>query len=113
MSTVTGRIAGKALLVIDKQDSRYIPYVVRPLILTPYARKEGENWAHEGAQEDIEACFISGHIQIGAMKRMAVGDRIRLAVTYELIYSRDYWGEHDVDLELHRCRLLRYQKGKP
>jgi hypothetical protein len=45
-----------------------------------------------------------------AAYRMAVGDRIRVLVHYEIHFSYDEWsGEHDMELYYERERVLRRQ----
>lgn len=44
-----------------------------------------------------------------AAYKMEVGDRIRVLVHYELHFTTDYWGEHDMELYYERERVLRRQ----
>lgn len=103
-------IKGKALLVIDKLDSKYVPWEVQVYI---------QSCSHEDAywiNDDFSLLETDALPLPDAAYKMNVGDRIRVAVTYEFHYIRgDGWTTDD-DIELHytKQRVLRRQpyRGK-
>jgi hypothetical protein len=97
---------GKALLVITRNEdvSGY------HWDITPYI--QSINTDDPGGEVNEAFYFIMSHDYHpapAAAYRMDVGDTIRVAVTFELHFSRDYWGECDSDLYLTKERVLRKQ----
>lgn len=45
--------------------------------------------------------------------KLAIGEVVRVHVVFEFSFSTDYFGEHDVDLEYSKQRVLRRQYPKP
>lgn len=101
-------ISGKALLVITSNGASYGADV--------YAFVQsatGGKYAHECAHEDLPMLVESyGLSPLKAFERMPEGETIRVAVAFDLVYSKDYWGECDVDLVIRKVRVLRRQKAR-
>lgn len=99
---------GKALLVIDRlhtDDPNKFHWDIHPFVLTGATEDPGDEI------NNAFWCMSWDSIQApAAAYKMQVGDRIRVAVTYEIHFSYDnYSGEHDMNLYLTKERVLRYQ----
>lgn len=105
-------IRGKALLVIDRLNSEHVRYDIHAFIrsCTP-----GTDASYDCVQEAFWCAACGAHSVPNAAYKMQIGDRLRIAVTYQLTYTQDYWGEWDSDLVYLKERVLRRQpyKGKP
>jgi len=101
----TSLITGKALLVIERLDSKYVPFRVDAFIQSAV----GGPCARECASEDFGLLATESLPVPSAVLKLKVGDRVRVHVVYEFCYTQDYWGEWDVDLTYHKQRVRRWQ----
>lgn len=101
---------GKALLIIDRLEPtnpKEYQWDIHPIILSL-------NKDDPGGEVDEAFSFIMQygyHIPPAAAYKMAIGDRIRVAVTFELHFTKgDGWTtDDDSDLYLIKERVLRRQ----
>lgn len=101
---------GKALLVMDRlhtENPKDFRWDIHHCVFTG----AGED---KDPGDEIGNAFwcmeTDNHPAPAAAYKMAVGDRIRIAVTFEIHFSHDsYTGEWDCDMYLTRERVLRYQ----
>lgn len=104
-------VAGKALLVIYRDDAErfWITVHVQHVTHSSTSRAGALEWVREefGLMEwDVRALP-------GCTRRMAVGDTMRVAVTFNIEGWASGWdGEGDSSLELIKSRCLRHQKCK-
>ena len=96
---VTRIISGKALLVIERRDCEADRY-------------ETNAFGRWNLADDL-GLIGDGLPGPGCVWRLKLqpGERVRVAVSFYLVYSTDYWGECDVDIEYRRCRVLRRQRA--
>lgn len=100
-------VKGKALLVITKTSEKRDRYDTWPFI----QHYSGAWQDRDSAQEDL--CIVgSGHPLPISGKRMKLGETVRVAVTFEIHYHSDYWGEWDSKLTYSKVKVLRRQKPK-
>lgn len=101
-------ITGKALLVIESSGANYSPGVHAFI-----QSAQGGEYAHECAYEDLPMLVeFDGLPGLKPFKKMPEGEVLRVAISFTLVYTKDYWGECDVNLEVNRCRVLRRQKPR-
>ena len=101
-------ISGKALLVIERLDSKWVKFRVHPFIQSCSGGDDGRDCV----QGDFSCCDTDSLPLPNAAYKMQPGDVIRVAVTYEFTYTCDYWGEWDVDLTYRKQRVLRRQPAR-
>ena len=102
------RIRGKALLVIERLDSKWVPFDVTPFIQScSDPRPEGRDCV----KEDFQMCSSVLPLPSIAHK-LKVGEVARVSVVYEFEYTTDYWGESDVYLTYHKERVLRRHRAR-
>lgn len=95
---------GKALLTIERLNSKWVPYDVYTTILTGY---------YDYVHEEFQLLETDSLPLPDAAYKLKVGEKITVAVSWEFHYSQDYWGEHDVDLYYNRQRVIkRYKRIK-
>lgn len=98
---------GKALLVIDRVEASgndKFQWDIHPIVLSLNRNDPG------GEVDEAFSIMRYNYFPApSAAYKMNVGDRIRVAVTFEIHYSQDYEGEWDMDLYLNRERVLRRQ----
>lgn len=99
------QIVGKALLVIERTDSKYTPLEIHPFIQSA----AGGEWAHECAGEDV--CYLHQDDLPKRVRQLKEGERARVAVTFEIVYTQDYWGECDMEVFIHKAKVLRIQRA--
>lgn len=104
-------IKGKALLVIDKLDCQYVPWDVTVFIQS-CNYENAYDWINEWwSLLDTDSLPLPD-----AAYKMNVGDRIRVAVTYEFhyIYGDGWSTDDDIELYYTKQRVLRRQpyRGK-
>lgn len=97
---------GRALLIIDRLNTeRGFQWDIDARVF----RLNGED--HGGEVDEAFSCMAYDCLTApAAAYKMAIGDRIRVLVHFEIHYSYDpYSGEHDMDMYLDRQRVLRRQ----
>lgn len=97
---------GRALLIMDRLDTeRGFHWDIDARILSLNGEDPG------GEVGEAFSCMEYDCIAAPpAAYRMAVGDRIRVLVHFEIHYSYDsYSGEHDMDMYFERIKVLRRQ----
>lgn len=105
MSDGTGVVKGKALLVIERLDSKLVPFEVAVFIQScSLPNKEEAVFS-----DDFGLLNTDTLPNPDAAYKLKVGGRVWVSVVYEFEYTRDYWGEYDVDLHYHRQRVLKRQ----
>lgn len=99
-------IFGKALVVVTSNGTGCLPCV------HAFIRSAtGGEYALDAAHEDLPMLVeLYGLPPLKSFKKLPEGEKVRAAISFSLVYTRDYWGECDVDLELHKVRVLRRQK---
>lgn len=101
-------IIGKALLVIESGGPEYSPSVHAFI-----QSATGGEYAHSCAHEDLPMLVELHELpDLKPFKKMPEGEVLRVAISFTLVYTRDYWGECDVDLEVNKMRVLRRQKPR-
>lgn len=109
---IVGLTTGKALLVITRMHSEIWPDRFT-FEVTPYIQScSGNEWAREAAKQDFTLLNYDILSAPRAAYKLKVGDKIRVHVVYEFAYTRDYWGEDDVELVYHKEKVLRRQPLK-
>lgn len=94
-------IKGKALLIIERLDSKHVPFDVTAYVQSCSAERNDEDW---GLLETDTLPLPS------VAYKLKVGERVWVSVVYEFRYFCDYWGEWDVDLTYHKERTLKRTK---
>lgn len=94
-------IKGKALLIIEKLDSKWVPFDVVAYIQScscddPYA-----------VQDAFEPLSTNTLPLPRAAYKLKTGGKLWVSVVYEFNYHQDYWGEWDVDLQYHKESVLK------
>jgi hypothetical protein len=94
-------IKGKALLIIERLDSAWVPFDVVAYIQSCSIDDSCP------VQDNFE-CLNTDTLPLPrAAYKLKTGDKIWISVVYEFNYHQDYWGELDVDLEYHKERVLK------
>jgi hypothetical protein len=95
-------LKGKALLIIERTDSEYVPFDVNAIILTGHSL-EGK----DAARDDFDLLSTKSLPLPNAAYKLRVGDKIWVNVVYEFFYHQDYFGEWDVDLTYNKQRVIK------
>lgn len=96
-------IGGKVLIHIEEHSDGH-PYIsVSPV--TCSGGEDASTCLQEDAQMHLEMMGIEN---ILSKRQMALpyGTRFLLSATIGISYSRDYWGEHDSDIEIDKQRTM-------
>lgn len=100
-SITTAISSGTAILTIRLEGgqlkSSYTP------VRDPIGAGREDLWVFTD-QDAIKACYPG-------WRRMKEGERVRIYIRFYLEYSRDYWGEHDVEGHIAYIRTLRKHKA--
>ncbi len=99
--SITGRASGTAILTIEVEGGRLESTYTTVRDRTGAGRED--IWTFSD-QDIIKACYPG-------WKRLKEGERVRIYVRFYLEYSRDYWGEHDVEGYITYIRTLRKHKA--
>jgi hypothetical protein len=104
------RIRGKALLVIERDADRCGE---KRWIVLPYIQScSGGGDARDCVEDDFQ------HLEYDTLPlppqayKLAVGETIRVSVTYEFTHHQSCEGDWDVDLDYGTIRVLRRQKPR-
>ena len=84
-------IKGKALLIIEKLDSKHVPFDV-----TAYVQSCSD--PEYDPREDFSLLETDTFPLPKAAYKLNVGDRLWVSVVYRLKWHTDYWGETDGEL---------------
>lgn len=98
-------IKGKALLVITKLDSKYVPFDVQVYIQSC----NGNEMHSDIAYENFMLLETNTLPLPNIAYQLEIGETARVSVVYEFVFTCDYFGEHDVDIMYHKERTLRIQ----
>lgn len=93
-------IKGKALLVIERLDSKHVPFYVTAYI---------QSCSHPeyDPREDF-SCLETDTLPCpDAAYKLNAGDRIWVSVVYQLEWHTDYWGESDAELYYLKQRVIK------
>tara|TARA_B100000929_G_C15441925_1_gene398288 strand:- start:336 stop:725 length:390 start_codon:yes stop_codon:yes gene_type:complete len=101
-------IKGKALLVITKLDSKYVPFEVNAYIQSC----NGDEICEDSALETFQLLETDTLPLPNAAYKLSVGQTVRVSVVYQIEFSQDYFGESDVDMWYHKEKVLRKQFPK-
>jgi hypothetical protein len=102
---IVGSASGKAVLVIDRLDSKYVPFSVQACI------ESCSGGDRDYVTNDFE-CLDTQSLPVpDAARKLKVGQRVVVRVVYEITYTRDYWGEYDVELEYLKQKVIRRYKA--
>ena len=94
-------LKGKALLIIEKLDSKWVPFNVVAYIQSCSCNDSSV------AQEDF-ALLNTGTLPLpNAAYKLKTGEKLWVNVVYEFNYHQDYWGEWDVNLEYLKERIIK------
>lgn len=93
-------IKGKALLIIEKLDSKYVPFDV-----TAYVQSCSD--PEYDPREDFSFLETDTFPLPKAAYKLDVGDRLWVSVVYRLEWRTDYWGETDGELYYLKERVLK------
>lgn len=101
-------IKGKALLVITRlhEDGDRPKYDAHAFIQKCVGRWENR----DAAQEEFQHLEYDVLPLPGPAYKLIPGETIRVHVVFEFSYSKDYFGEVDVDLDYRKVRVLRRQR---
>jgi hypothetical protein len=114
--SIYGTSKGKALVIVERLEDYGQEMRFSTWLFVQSCSTTGPG-TREDSMDDLREQFSMWDYQIfpppSQVFRMAVGDRMRLAVVYEVEYSRDYWGEYDSALLIHKARVLRHQRFNP
>ena len=100
-------IKGKALLVIERisKDHWYV---------CPFIQSCNGGEDHRmAAEENFQLLEYDCPPLPNCAHKLAIGEVVRVHVVFEFNFTTDYFGEHDVDLEYAKQRVLRRQYPKP
>ena len=101
-------IKGKALLVITRLDSEYVPFEVNAYIQSC----NGGEIHEDSALETFQLLETDTLPLPNAAYKLSVGQTVRVYVVYQIDFSEDYFGESDVDMWYHKEKVLRKQFTK-
>lgn len=67
---------------------------------------------HEFIVEDIDThLYLDPELLLSkAQLALPSGSVVRLVASVTMVYTQDYWGEHDSDLEVHRVDVLKVSR---
>lgn len=99
-------ITGKALLVIQRHATGFD--------IDSYVQScSSSDWTARESVKDALWCAGWGPLPLPvAADRLSVGEAVRVAVTYWLTCTEDYWGERDYDFGYTKVRVLRRQSPR-
>lgn len=79
---------------------------------SPYFGISVTRGGHDYITEDIDT-HLSIDPQLLLSKRQLAlpsGSVVRLIASVSMFYTRDYWGEHDSDMEVHKIKVLKVSR---
>lgn len=67
---------------------------------------------HDSIAEDIDTHLYLDPEWLLSKRQLALpsGSVVRLVASVSMLYSQDYWGGHDSDLEVHKIKVLKVSK---
>lgn len=96
---------GKALLVIERLDSKLVPFRVHAFI---QSSSDGASGSRDCARQDFEDLLSTNTLPApNVAYKLKPGDRVWISVVYEFAYHCDYWGEWDVSLQYLKQKTLK------
>lgn len=99
-------VTGKALVVITS-NGEYMPSVHAFI-----QSARGGEYAHDCAHDELPMMIqLYGLPGLKCFKKTPEGETVRASISFTLVYTCDYWGECDIELEIGRCKVLRRQKA--
>lgn len=101
---------GKALLVITRLESDTgFRFDIHPFIQSCSSNSDD----YYGELMEVFSCVEYDVLPAPPQAyKIEIGETIRVAVTYYISYTQDYFGEWNCDLEFLKTRILRKQKPK-
>ena len=94
-------VKGKALLIIEKLDSKHVPFDV-----TVY--EQSTSAEYKGCCSEDWDCLETDTLPLpDCAYKLEVGDKVWVSVVYQFNWHQDYWGEWDVELNYHKQRILK------
>lgn len=93
-------IKGKALLIIEKLDSKYAPFDVKAYV-------QSCSCPEYDMREDFSLMETDTFPLPKAAYKLNEGDRLWVSVVYQLVWYTDYWGETDAKMYLLKERVLK------
>lgn len=98
-------IKGKALLVVTKRDSPYVPFSLDLFIQSCSGNTDDHSRA---AVEEAFYCAVTDTLPMPSPAyKMKDGDQMTFSVVYVVTFTTDYWGESYCELEYLKVRTLR------
>ena len=98
-------IKGKALIVVERLDSKYVPFDV-----SVHVQSCSEE---EYSVEDDFECLSTDTLPCpDAAYKLKVGEKVWVSVVYVIEHHVDYWGEWDTELYYTKQRVLKRRRIK-
>jgi hypothetical protein len=98
-------IKGKALIIIEKLDSKWVPFDV-----SVHVQSGGRDGYYE---EETWSCLSTDSLPCpDAAYKLKVGEKIWVSVVYVIEHRVDYWGEWDVKLRYLKQRVIKRRRLK-
>jgi len=100
---------GKALLIIEANDSEFVRYDVRAFVQSANGRTKMEpRETKHMIKEDFGLLDTESLALPQSARKLKPGDRVWVKVVYKIGYhTDDYYGETDVDIEYLKERVIR------
>jgi hypothetical protein len=99
-------IKGKALLIIEKLDSEWVPFDVQVYVQSSSSE---DKWCND---QDWE-CLSTDTLPVPDIAyKLNVGDKVWVSVVYQFNYHQDYWGDWDCKLDYLKQRILKKRINK-
>lgn len=93
----------KMLVTLTRLESRWVPFDVT-------AHRLRGNFL---IADDVASLMSTATAGIPKRcRKMQVGDIWTLQLAMEVNYSTDYWGEHDMEVSIVKCKVLKKRKAK-
>lgn len=90
---IIGTVCGEAILTIKRQDSKWVPFSVQ--VEDDTNDSTNEYWCVDEAFYHLETETLP---LPDAAYELAEGECVSVRVKYQFDYTKDYWGEYDVEL---------------
>ncbi len=97
--TIMSRATVRVGIEVERYDSKWIPLEYRMFWCKQRADGNLVDWANEEV-----GLFTVRNDPFNLMNRMKVGERRRYWVRMTITSTRDYWGEYDSDIEIHKFK---------
>lgn len=91
---------------VERTESKYSPFRYRMFHCRQRDRGDATHypiavWAYD------EVDMFSIRAGLPGQQKLKVGETARYWVQMEMTHTSDYWGEHDTDIEILKCRRIK------